>query len=146
MRPAVALFLGVFLCGALAGGAGDAGKKAGKEDHKRLLGEWEYVEQIIDGKKVDQKGTWTFTGNQILYGPDAKVHAVFKLDATKKPKTIDSTPDGPPEKAKPILGIYEFDGETLKICNSRPGKDRPTDFEAKEGSEHTCIVWQREKK
>ena len=49
MRPAVALFLGVFLCGALASGAGDAGKKAGKEDHKRLLGEWEYVEQIIDG-------------------------------------------------------------------------------------------------
>jgi hypothetical protein len=34
----------------------------------------------------------------------------------------------------------------LKSCNAPPGKDRPTTFEAKEGSEHTLIVWTREKK
>jgi uncharacterized protein (TIGR03067 family) len=70
----------------------------------------------------------------------------FKIDATKKPKTIDSTPAGPAAKAQVIRGIYELDGDTFKACNAPQGKDRPTDFEAKEGSEHTMIIWQREKK
>jgi uncharacterized protein (TIGR03067 family) len=148
MRRAVALFLGVFLCGALACGAADAGKKTGKEDHKRLLGEWEYVEQIIDGKKVDQKGTWTFSGNQILYGPDAKVHAVFKLDATKRPRTFDFdhvAKDG--KIVDKVLGIYELEGDTLKLCVSIPGKSdaRPRAFESKEGSGHTLTVLRRVK-
>jgi uncharacterized protein (TIGR03067 family) len=67
----------------------------------------------------------------------------FKLDPSAMPKTIDSSPAADP--SKPILGIYEFEGETLKICNAQPGKSRPSDFEAKAGSGHTLIVWQREK-
>jgi uncharacterized protein (TIGR03067 family) len=148
MRRAVALFFGFFFCGALASGAGDAGKNAGKEDHKRLLGTWKLVERIIDGKKVDQKGTWTFSGNQILYGPDAAVHAVFKLDATKRPRTLDFdhvAKDG--KILDMVLGIYELEGDTLKLCVSIPGKSdvRPRTFESKEGSGHTLTVLQRVK-
>jgi uncharacterized protein (TIGR03067 family) len=66
----------------------------------------------------------------------------FTLDATRTPKTIDLTPAG----AKPILGIYKLEKETLTICYGEPGKPRPTAFAAKAGSGHTLMVWVREKK
>jgi len=67
----------------------------------------------------------------------------FKLDATVTPHTIDSTPDAAPD-GPPLLGIYEFDGEILRICNSPPGKPRPKEFGAKLGSLHTQAEWERD--
>jgi uncharacterized protein (TIGR03067 family) len=72
-----------------------------------------------------------------------QIYRAHLLDPAATPKTIDSSPAADP--SKPILGIYEFDGETLKICNAQPGKPRPADFEAKAGSGYTLTVWQPEK-
>jgi uncharacterized protein (TIGR03067 family) len=57
----------------------------------------------------------------------------FKLDAAKKPKAIDAYPGNLPG-GKPMLGIYEINGDRYKLCFAQPGKERPTDFEAKQGS------------
>jgi uncharacterized protein (TIGR03067 family) len=70
------------------------------------------------------------------------VKGTFKLDATQSPKTIDSVLAG--QEGKPIPGIYEFDGDKLRICAAPPGKPRPKDFEARLGSQHTLVVWERE--
>ena len=43
-------------------------------------------------------------------------------------------------------GIYEFDGEKMKLCFAGPGKDRPTAYTAEAGPGHTLTVWVREKK
>jgi uncharacterized protein (TIGR03067 family) len=69
----------------------------------------------------------------------------IKLDATKKPRTIDALPAVAAGNAGAILGIYEFDGNRLKLCFARPGMPRPTELRSKEGSGHTLTVWQREK-
>jgi hypothetical protein len=45
-----------------------------------------------------------------------------------------------------LLGIYELEGNTWKVCYAMPGKERPKDFSAKEGSGQTLAVWEREKK
>jgi uncharacterized protein (TIGR03067 family) len=66
----------------------------------------------------------------------------IKLDAAKKPKAIDAYPAG---RDKPLLGIYEFDGDKLKLCFAAPGKERPAAFTSAEGSGHTLTVWVREK-
>jgi uncharacterized protein (TIGR03067 family) len=76
----------------------------------------------------------------------ARGKGTLKLDATKNPKTIDALPDGPAGKMGPILGIYEIDGDTLKLCFAAPGMERPKDFTCKAGSGHTLTVWMREKK
>ena len=47
---------------------------------------------------------------------------------------------------KPILGIYEFDGDKLRICNARPGQPSPKNFDAKQYTGHALIVWEREAK
>src|SRR5260370_23015281 len=70
----------------------------------------------------------------------------FKVDATKKPKTIDVTFTDGPEKGKTSLGIYELDGDTYKICVDPEGKSRPTEFAIKPDSGHILEVLKREKK
>jgi hypothetical protein len=50
------------------------------------------------------------------------------------------------EGKKTALGIYELSGDTYKLCYAPPGKDRPKEFSAKEGTGYTLSVWQRKKK
>jgi uncharacterized protein (TIGR03067 family) len=120
-------------------------------DLKKMQGDWVVVSMVKDGTKIPdddaqalfrsmKDNTYTITRYTRVISK-----GTFKIDATKKPKTIDATPAGPADKAQPVLGIYELSADTLKICSAPPGKERPTTFEAKEGSEHTMIIWQREK-
>jgi hypothetical protein len=57
--------------------------------------------------------------------------------------------DGKDGNGKPLsmVGIYELDGDALKICFAKPGtKDRPTSFQAKPKSGESLIVYERQKK
>src|SRR5262249_62181455 len=67
----------------------------------------------------------------------------FHLDPTKQPKAIDFFYLG--EDAKPMLGIYRLEGDTLTLCwNNEPTQsaDRPTEFSTK-GKKWTLAVWRR---
>jgi len=141
-----------------------AAADASAADRAKMQGDWMAVSMTVNGSKLaDDEAQILFrtvTGEKytVFRFSNPIGQGTFKIDATKRPKTIDSTPASTtpatspsagksvPAKSKPILGIYELDGDTLKICNSLSGKPRPTDFAAKTGSSHTCIVWQREKK
>src|SRR5687767_5023211 len=141
MNRAMPICFGFFFLAALVSGAGDAGT----EDLKRLQGKWQFVERIVDGKRVDIKSTWTISGDEISYGPESGVWAVFKLDGTTKPKTIDINPISkldPKNVGKTLKGIYEIDGDTFKLCGpiEAGAKERPTAFESKEGSGVTLLV------
>jgi uncharacterized protein (TIGR03067 family) len=142
----------VLLWAALLPAAADApASDVNAKDLAKMQGDWMVVSITRDGHKLsdDEAQTLfrTITGNKYttfnFNKPVGK--GIFKIDSTKTPKTIDSTPVGP-AKPQPILGIYEFEGDKLKICYGGPGMPRPTSFEAKEGSNHTKIVWQPEKK
>jgi uncharacterized protein (TIGR03067 family) len=144
MRTIAALIL--LLAGTLGA------KEPPEKDTARLDGEWSMVsgeasgqsmppEMVKTGKRVAKDGETTVTmGGRVYF------KAKFKIDPTKKPKTIDYTMTEGPTKGKTHLGIYELDGDTVKFCFAAPGKERPTDFTAKEGSERTASVWKREKK
>jgi uncharacterized protein (TIGR03067 family) len=130
------------------GGAQDATKK----EMTQLEGEWSMVsgeadgmampkEIVTGGKRVAKDGETTITiGGQVYF------KAKFSIDPTKKPKAIDYMMTEGPTKGKTHLGIYDLDGDTVKFCFAAPGKDRPTEFTAKEGSQRTMSVWKRDKK
>ena len=44
-----------------------------------------------------------------------------------------------------IRGIYQLDGDRLKICLGEPGKGRPAKFETKPGSGHKLLELKRAK-
>jgi uncharacterized protein (TIGR03067 family) len=70
----------------------------------------------------------------------------IKLDTDKKPKQIDVTPADGPEKDKVLEGIYTLDKDELKICIAhQAGKERPKEFESKDGSQHLLITLKRDK-
>jgi uncharacterized protein (TIGR03067 family) len=133
--------------------AGDAPPvDANASDLAKMQGDWMGISVTDNGMKLpdDEAQTMfrTVAGNRyrIFRYSKAIGQGTFTIDSTKRPKTIDSMPGGPQGKSKPILGIYEFNGDSWKICNARPGKPRPTDFDAKAGSNHSRMVWQPEKK
>jgi uncharacterized protein (TIGR03067 family) len=117
-----------------------------------LDGEWSMVsgmangqampaEMAKTGKRVAKDGETTITiGGQVYF------KAKFTIDPAKKPSTIDYVMTEGPTKGKTHLGIYELTGDTVTFCFAAPGKDRPTEFSSKEGSERTLSVWKREKK
>jgi uncharacterized protein (TIGR03067 family) len=146
MRIIVTVLAVLMLVG--AGGAQDAAK----QEMTQLEGEWSMLsgeangqsmpkETVKSGKRFAKDGETTITiGGQIYF------KAKFSIDPTKKPKTIDYIMTEGPTKGKTHLGIYELDGVTVKFCFAAPGKDRPTEFTAKAGSQSTLSVWKRDKK
>jgi uncharacterized protein (TIGR03067 family) len=66
-----------------------------------------------------------------------------KLDPSKSPKAIDVTMTEGPSKGVVMLGIYEIDENTLKVCFDSQGKKRPTEFKSPAGSTNFVNVHKR---
>jgi uncharacterized protein (TIGR03067 family) len=69
----------------------------------------------------------------------------IKLDSSAKPKKMETTGTDGPNKGRTFLAIYERDGDTLKICYDISGKNHPTEFKTKEGTQLFYVVYKREK-
>jgi uncharacterized protein (TIGR03067 family) len=141
----------VAIAGFLAFGADDP-QELIKKEMAQLEGEWSMVSGESDGqpmpeefrksaKRVAKDGETT-----VMIGGQLFMKAKFTVDPAKKPKHIDYVMTGGFTKGKTQFGIYQMDGDTVKFCFSSPGKDRPTDFTAKEGSGRALSIWKRSAK
>src|SRR5262249_37838032 len=85
-------------------------------------------------------GYKTERGKQVLFD------STYKINPASQPKEIDLIGTEGENKGKTAQGIYVFDGDTLKICYTMPGTDRPKEFASKPSSGATLVVWKRSKK
>ena len=130
--------------------AGDGNKKALDMEYAKLEGTWQVVSLEVDGMKIPKE---TIKESKlIIKGKEftmkekvATYKGTFSIDPSKKPKTIDVKFREGPEKGNTSLGIYELDGDDLKLCLSVTTKERPTEFSAKPKSGHGFEVLKREK-
>ena len=114
---------------------------------KALEGKWQVV-SITKSGAAD--ATWTdaireHTGDKYTMAKAGgkSVTGTMKVDAAKK--TIDTMPAEGTYKGKTLLGIYEVEGDTLKICFAEPGKDRPTKIASSADSGTTVAVYKKVK-
>jgi uncharacterized protein (TIGR03067 family) len=123
--------------------------KKAESDTDRLQGSWILVSEERDGKPQpasQQKKIYTFAGDKLrltIEGGDLREPIAnklgFRLNPSKKPKEIDGREDGNPV----VKGIYLLVGDTLKVCIALPGKDRPTEFVTRQGTNSTLMILQR---
>lgn len=134
-----ALALGLLLAPA------GAEEKSAKDDKEKLQGTWVLVSGEHDGQPIPEEVAKTvklvFAGDKVtLYHNDQKNEGTFKVAADKKPKELDLDMD-----SGAVKGIYQLDGDTLKLANAKPGEERPKEFPKKEGSGLTVATLKRQK-
>ena len=123
-----------------------------KEEVQRFQGRWVPVYVEKDGQPIPQEGLEDLKavevvvkGEKVILKEAGEVmegwNVSFKVDPTKAPGTIDLSVGVEEFKPKTSLGIYKFEGDTLKICIIEPSKEpeRPTAFQTKPGSKH--LLW-----
>ncbi len=113
-------------------------------DQEKIQGTWAIVSGERKGKPLPdeliQHIKLIFAGDKLTTKhKDRNTEATFELDSKKTPKEIDLDMDGNVGK-----GIYQLDGDTLKIVHGEVGDARPKDF-PKAGSGLTVLVLKREK-
>jgi uncharacterized protein (TIGR03067 family) len=146
MRPHWLLLSAV----ALLSGADAAPKPQKAED--RIQGVWELVSseregRIEPGSERDPLQL-EFTADTFRFRlpAGARHPQPYKLDPGKKPKLIDWLAGGRHGPSKPVPGIYELEGDRLKICWGGEGKARPQEFTTKAGAGEWLWSLRRAKK
>jgi uncharacterized protein (TIGR03067 family) len=113
-------------------------EKAGEGDARRIQGVWKIVKMEINGADValpadEGRFTVTIGADTITTGAPTDNVIDYKLGADQKPPTIDFTPRSGPLKGQTHKGIYELDGDTLRLCNRvNPKEERPAAMSSKD--------------
>lgn len=138
----------------VSGGTGPrAGDKVDVEKEvKKFHGVWTVESLESGGKKVPanlfKDMTLIYEGDKytVKNGKEVIQVGTQKVDPSKSPKTLDGTVTEGFGKGSVTPGIYEFEGDTLKVCFDEEGKKRPTEFKTADGSQTTLVVYKRVKK
>jgi uncharacterized protein (TIGR03067 family) len=125
--------------------------EASKSDLKKMEGTWKVTLHEMEGKKTtdeenakaDVKLVIKASKYALSIGGKEIAAGTIKLDASKKPSTIDALTTSGPQEGKTMQGIYEVKGDEMRVCFAQPGKERPTAFSTKEGSGHLLLGYKR---
>ncbi len=122
-----------------------------EKEVRKFQGTWTFESSEAGGRGLpagELKGLiLTFEGDRhtVRKGNEVIQVGTQKLDPSQSPKAIDVTMTEGPSKGAVMLGIYEIDGDTLKVCFDPRGKKRPTEFKSAPGSENFVNVHKRVK-
>jgi len=120
-------------------------------DLDRLQGIWVLVSMEREGETVpaeDLKDTTVvYEGNRVSLRASTSIRrrGIITLDPSRKLKAINTWDLDGPYEDQTVPGIYDLDGDTLKLAFSRPGQERPTKFSSREGGAVLYCVYKRQK-
>jgi uncharacterized protein (TIGR03067 family) len=128
-----------------------AGARAAGPGASAVEGVWQATSMEKDGEKAPKEAVkhmrFRFVGDQLFirgnFSDDREDACAFSTDETKDPKWLDFTPPG---TSKPVPGIYERHGRTLRVCFRHGGsrEGRPGDFKTAPGTNLVSIDFRLE--
>lgn len=138
----------VVVMGLLAsGGLAQSGGDAAEADLQQMQGLWKVEKAVRAGQEapddVRSKMRLKIEGNTFTIleeGNAREERADVNLDPKHNPRWIDIRPRR--EGADPSKGIYQIDGDTLKLCWNREG-DRPKQFVSEAGTDVRLFILKR---
>ncbi len=117
-------------------------------DEKRLQGKWIAVsgharKKPLTAAELTQLSI-TFDGERVEFvqpsGPPTPIAVTFTINSNRDPKQIDFVAPG---KQEAMPGIYQFDGERLKLALIDQDYSRPTNFDPDHRPDHLTAVFER---
>jgi uncharacterized protein (TIGR03067 family) len=125
---------------------------AAKKELERLQGTWVMAALEVNGMDVGvqkvQGAGLTIKGDRYRVKTKGMDHeCVLRLDPKKKPPAIDMIFTEPDGREKVCKGIYELDGDKLRICRGLGAdQDRPNQLATWPGTNYFVVTWKREVK
>jgi uncharacterized protein (TIGR03067 family) len=148
MRAGCSIALGL-LTVCLSGVEVRAGTPAAEQDSTRIQGTWKLVSLEDKGKPVPPESlpdlTIFFGKKQFMIEQDNVLTQAGSVgfDSESSPKSITTIVSFGKEEGKSMLGVYEFDKDSLKICLDPTGRSRPTALKTDEVSSFTLATYKR---
>jgi uncharacterized protein (TIGR03067 family) len=143
--------LGVLAVGLVLNAAAAQDESVEKELAK-FQGTWKVLKYEAADKQpppddLREKTRFVFKGDKLRITVDGKAddETTIIIEPKKKPRAITMVGTRGRNKGKLAPGIYEFDGDTLRICAAAPGQKRPEEFKSVSGSKTAVLTLQREK-
>ena len=120
-------------------GAADAPNAAATKELAKIQGEWQLEAFTYNGNVAAEESLADtkakVVGDQVTL---SSLKVTIKLDPSTDPKIIDVGIEG----HGTLEGIYQLDGDTLKVCVSiAASKQRPYDFAAGENCQQILYVY-----
>jgi uncharacterized protein (TIGR03067 family) len=122
-----------------------------RSDLEKLQGTWLLVAMENDGEDVpaedfkDYKSVYEENRLTLLAGDRVRRRGIVTLEPSRRIKAINTWDQDGPYADQTVPGIYELEGDTLKLCFARPGEERPKAFTTKSGTGFLFCVYKRQK-
>lgn len=122
------------------------------EEPNALSGEWSAQAIVMGGQPLPAEylkgGRRTATGSElkVTMAGQVQLHTGFVVDPKQLTKRIDYCDVKNPEWGFTQFGIYELQGDLLKVCMGGKGKPRPTTLESVKGDGRTLSIWKKLKR
>lgn len=140
----------IVLAGGFLLGVGRAVDGVATESEK-LAGTWIALSAVDYGEPIPQDQAkelrLVFTGADFtaFHGDKSVMQGSFTIDPAKKPRSIDLNSNSGRHEGKTLKGLYEWDGDTLRICFVEPGEQRPKEVASTLESGAFLLVCKRQK-
>jgi uncharacterized protein (TIGR03067 family) len=111
-------------------------------------GIWELATWLAEGEETSLPGgrkvVSVIRGGRVTETAGGQVQeSVLKVDPSAEPKAVDCTVVSGMNMGVTYLGIYDFQGDELRLCYAWRGRPRPTGFSSEPGSGHYLATFRR---
>ena len=100
----------------------------------------------VKDPQLSQKLKVAFTAkDMIVQTGETEAKSGFSIDPTQKPMQIDLVPASGANMGLTLPGIFELDGDNLKVIWNDKGKGRPKEFKTTDGSGNLMLILKRQR-